>query len=178
MRPPERMAHAPNRYVLPLVFLLSLTFPACTPAEPPENPDAAMAAREASVDGEAIYLTRCQSCHKANGEGIPGEYPPLQNSEYVAGDKERVIRVLLHGLRGEITVNGASYSGVMPPWGDYLDDEQLAALLTFLRSHFGNDADPVSAAEVARVRAAAERQTPWTADELERLADPSLPLSE
>ncbi len=164
----NRMMH---RTCAAVVLLLPFLLSACAPSESAEEaavPAEATVVAEAVVDGGAVYRTRCISCHGANGEGIPGEYPPLQANSDIAGDTGRMIRVLLHGLQGELTVNEATYNSVMPPWGAYLDDDQVAAVLTFLRSHFGNEATPVTAAEVARVRAQTiDRQTPWTIAELD-----------
>lgn len=119
--------------------------------------------------GEELYMTRCVSCHRANGEGTPGVFPPLAGSEYVTGDKGRLIRIVLHGMSGERIIKGDTYNGVMPPWDGLLDDVQLAAVLTFVRSNFGNEADAVTEEEVARVRSAVgDRETTWTVDELNR----------
>lgn len=119
--------------------------------------------------GEQLYTSRCASCHQYNGQGVGGEFPPLVKTDWVTGDEERLIRVVLGGLSGEITVNGRTYSGAMPPWGGFLDDRQVADLLTFLRSSWGNEAPPVSAEEVAAVRQATQgRDRMWTEAELTR----------
>jgi len=117
--------------------------------------------------GEEIYRTRCLSCHMPDGEGVTGAIPPLAGSAYISGDKGQLIRIVLHGLHGERVIDEVTYNGVMPSWSELLDDAQLAALLTFARSNFGNQADAVLVEEVARVRSAeANRTTPWTVDEL------------
>ncbi len=119
------------------------------------------------VDGQEIYLTRCTSCHQMSGEGVPGVFPPLNDSEFVGGDKGRLIRVILNGLSGEVVVNGVTYSGMMPPWGSFLDDKQVADVLTYIRSNFGNAADAVTPAEVAAVRTLVkDRKATWTMEEL------------
>ncbi len=128
------------------------------------------------MDGEELYMTRCLSCHMTNGEGVPGVFPPLTESEYVTGDKGRLIRMILNGLSGEIVVNGVTYSGMMPPWGGFLNDEQVADVLTYIRGAFGNDADAISADEVARVRAAVgDRKDTWTIDELNQEENLGIP---
>lgn len=130
-------------------------------------------------DGEEIYMTRCLSCHMTNGEGVPGVFPPLAGSEYVTGDKGRVIRMILHGLTGEITVKDVTYSGMMPPWGGFLTDEQVAQVLTYVRSNFGNEAEAVTTEEVAAVRAAVgERKDAWTMEELNDEANQGIPGGE
>ena len=130
----------------------------------------------ADEDGAEIYMTRCMSCHQMNGRGIAGVFPPLTGTEWVMGDKGRLIRIVLHGLTGEIDVEGETYSGAMPPWKSFLSDEQTAALLTYIRSSWGNDAPEVTVAEVAKVRAATEeRREPWTQEELSLAENQGIP---
>ena len=130
-------------------------------------------------DGEQIYLSRCMSCHQMNGQGISGVFPPLDGSDWVTGDKGRLIRLVLHGMSGEVEVQGVTYSGAMPPWKDFLDDEQMAAMLTYIRTSWSNDADEVSTEEVAAVRAAtADRSDPWTQEELSEEANQGIPGTE
>jgi len=127
-------------------------------------------------DGEQIYNTRCVSCHQMNGQGVPGTFPPLNDTDWVNGDKGRLIRLLLSGLSGSIEVKGQTYSGTMPPWGGALDDEEMAAITTYIRTNFGNDAPPVTAEEVAKVReATSSRKKPWTAKELRKDANQGIP---
>lgn len=107
--------------------------------------------------GESLYQQRCITCHMPNGEGIPGTYPPLAGSEYAGAANSAVpIRIVLHGIQGPITVHGTTYNGLMPAYGVgvVMSDEEVAALLTFVRSSFGNSASAVSAADVAREREA------------------------
>lgn len=131
---------------------------------PGSSPVPALAA---PPDGQQVYMTRCMSCHQVNGQGISGVFPPLDKSDWVTGDKERLIKVVLHGLSGPIDVNGVKYSGAMPPWGTFLKDDETAALLTYIRTSWSNKADKVTPEEVAKVRAAtADRKKPWTAAEL------------
>jgi mono/diheme cytochrome c family protein len=85
----------------------------------------------------------------------------------VNGDEEKIARIVLHGLTGPVEVAGETYSGMMPPWGGVLKDPELAAVLTYIRSSWGNKATPVTAAKIASIRAATTaRTTPWTAAEL------------
>lgn len=130
----------------------------------------------ADEDGAEIYMTRCMSCHQMNGRGITGVFPPLTGADWVTGDKGRLIRIVLHGLTGEIDVQGETYSGAMPPWKSFLNDEQTAALLTYIRSSWGNEAPEVTVAEVAKVRAATEeRREPWTQEELAQAENQGIP---
>lgn len=115
--------------------------------------------------GQQTYRRACITCHQADGNGISGVYPPLQQTEWVLGDRGRLIRLVLNGMEGPVEVNGQTYNQVMQPF-DYLSDEQIAAVLTFVRQNFGNDAGAVTPMEVAAVRAANERDDLWRPDEL------------
>ena len=131
----------------------SFTEQPATPSQPP--------------DGRQLYATTCSACHQLTGLGLPDVYPPLAGSEWVTGDEERLIRVVLHGLTGEIEVAGETVSGAMPAWGESLDDASVAAVLTYIRTTWNNAASAVAPATVARVRrATAGRTSPWTAKEL------------
>jgi mono/diheme cytochrome c family protein len=101
--------------------------------------------------GKNIYNTYCLSCHQKDGSGVPGMYPPLQNSNIVTGDKDKLIHILLNGLEGEIEVNGDIYDGVMPKQSN-LTDEQIANVLTYIRQNLGNKAGEVRMEEVAKMR--------------------------
>ena len=140
------------------------------PAPKPAAKAAATPAAQAPAqgpDGKVVYSTTCAACHQATGEGVEGTYPPLAGSEIVNGDEAKVVRIVLHGLTGPVEVAGETYSGMMPPWGGVLKDPELAAVLTYVRSAWGNKAAPVTVSKVAAIRAAtASRTTPWTAAEL------------
>jgi len=116
--------------------------------------------------GQAIYEALCLNCHQASAQGLTGVYPPLAKSEWVAGDAQTLIRITMHGLAGPTKVQGKDYGLVpMPPMG--LDDQQLADVLTYVRSAFGNKAPAVKPDEVKVVREATKGRTaPWTAAEL------------
>ena len=116
--------------------------------------------------GAQIFSSTCAACHQAKGEGTD-MYPPLAGSEWVQGDESRVVRIILHGLIGDVEVQGQVYNGAMPAWGPSLNDAEVAAVATYIRSSFGNKALPITEATVAKVRAANEgRTTPWTIPEL------------
>jgi len=108
---------------------------------------------ETLAEGQAVYEQYCLTCHQASGRGVPGMAPSLVKSDWVAGDEERLIRVVLEGLEGPITVSGESFEGVMGAQA-YLTDEQVAAVLTWLRQSFENHAPPVDPGRVAELRAA------------------------
>jgi len=87
----------------------------------------------------------------------------------VLGEEERVVRIVLHGLQGPVTVKGGTYNGAMPAWADVMSDAEIAAVLAYVRSSWGNSAGAIAVEKVAQERAAtAGRTTPWTAAELGR----------
>jgi mono/diheme cytochrome c family protein len=114
----------------------------------PQTPDEVLKA------GARIYANVCQACHQPHGNGGSGN-PPLNGSEWVAGDKAsaaRLSRILLYGLNGPITVKGTAYNGQMPSHGGALKDWQIAAVLTYVRNSWDNKAEPVTVADVATAR--------------------------
>ena len=134
-----------------------------TLAELQGTPAAAGAA--AAVDGAAVYAARCAACHQAAGTGLQGAFPPLAGSEWVAGKASTVVAIVLHGISGTLTVKGSKYNGVMPAFGPQLQDAEVAAVLTHVRTSWGNSAAPVTAAEVAAVRKdTAARNAPFNGD--------------
>lgn len=112
----------------------------------------------------------CMQCHQDTGKGIPGTYPPLVGSPVVLGDPATPIRILLHGLQGEITVEGGTFNGQMPSW-DRFSDEQIAAVLTYVRNSWSNSAPAVDPKLVATIRKqTGTRAQPWTWPELQEAA--------
>ncbi|MFT3828930.1 MAG: cytochrome c [Opitutaceae bacterium] len=130
----------------------------------------ATAAPDPVAAGKRLFAQNCATCHQASGQGLPGVYPPLANSDWVNGNPEAIGRILLHGLSGEVTVNGGTYNGAMPsfgPLGSNWKDDRIAAVLTYIRQEWGNKAAPVTTEQVAAIRAAtAGRNKAWTATEL------------
>ncbi len=117
---------------------------------PAEHPPVA-AAKPAAPTGEDVYKRTCVACHQANGEGMPNTYPPLAKSDYLS-DKAKVIKQVLKGSSGEITVNGKTYNNTMPP--QQLSDEEMASVLTYVYSNFGNSGGTITPEEVKAARAA------------------------
>ena len=140
--------------LLPLLALLVLAgSPAFAQKKPAAKaPAKAPAAGSALLKGKSVYTQYCLSCHQADGGGVDGLNPPLGKTDYVLGDKPRLIKVLLNGLLG-VDINGEEYHNVMPAQ-DQLSDQQMADVLTYVRNNFGNKASAVTAAEVKAVRAA------------------------
>lgn len=94
----------------------------------------------AQADGAAVYL-RCFGCHTATGSGIPGTYPPLagHTAELVKADRAYPVKVVLYGIAGEIEIGGKKYNGKMPGFGDQLKDDEVAALMNYILSRWGNE---------------------------------------
>ncbi len=122
-------------------------------------------------DGPQLYTLYCSACHAPDGKGATGgTFPPLAASPWVAGDPDRAVKVVLHGLHGPVDVLGKTYNLEMPPQGAMLPDDQIAAILTHVRSSWGNSSPAVTADAVKTIRAAtADRKTAWTAEEILKL---------
>jgi glucose/arabinose dehydrogenase/cytochrome c553 len=99
-----------------------------------------------------VYTTYCAACHQRDGKGDGNRFPPLAGSEWVNGDKSKLISVILNGLQGPVQVKGLPYNEVMPAHGGFLKDDEIAQVVTYIKSNFGNTAGTVTAAEVAEVR--------------------------
>lgn len=117
-------------------------------------------------EGQKIYQTNCMACHQVNGQGLPGAFPPLAESEWVAKDPALLARIILGGLQGPITVNGNEYNSIMAPLGAVLSDEQVAYVLSYIRQEWGNTAGPVEPTVVAEARADMGTRGMWTVEEL------------
>ncbi|MEA3161741.1 MAG: hypothetical protein QOD95_3289 [Gammaproteobacteria bacterium] len=136
-----------------------------TLADVHEQPKAAGGTAAAAGDGAEIFAARCAACHQAGGTGIPGAFPPLAGSNWVTGPDVTAVRILLHGVQGRLSVNGVAYNGAMPEFGSQLSDAEIAAVLSYVRSQWGNKAAPVRAPLVTTERAAtAAHSEPWNGD--------------
>lgn len=123
--------------------------------------------KESARTGEQIYIQICQSCHMPTGEGRIGLNPPLAGSEWVLKDPSVPIRIVLHGLMGEIEVVGIRYNSVMSPWGPHFNDQEIANVLNYIRNSWGNKAEiEITAAMVKEQREKYPGKTMWTASEL------------
>lgn len=100
--------------------------------------------------GQDVYSAQCMSCHMENGEGLEDVFPPLAKSDYLMADKERSIREVIHGVSGEMTVNGKTYNGFMS--GFDLTDQQVSDVLNYIRNTWGNTGEAVTPHDVAAVR--------------------------
>ena len=125
----------------------------------PQSGDAALAAR-----GKTVYESVCGICHGSDGLGKANQAPPLAASEWVAKDVVSLARVPLAGLNGPIQVAGHDWNLSMAPMGAGLSDADLAAVLTYIRSAWGNKSAPISEADVKAARAAINGNAPSAAD--------------
>jgi mono/diheme cytochrome c family protein len=129
------------------------------------------------VSGAQVYSSRCVSCHQSNGQGVSGAFPPLIGTSWVQ-NKGQIIRILLHGMQGEVDVKGETYNGNMPAWGSVLNDKEIAAVITHVRQSWANDYSEVTTEEVAAVRSATEGRTdPWSPEELQQSENQAVPSS-
>ena len=142
-----------------------------------ENEQATQTEAAVKIDpvamGKRLFSTptACIQCHQATGLGIAGTYPPLAGSEFVNGPDDRIIRILLDGLKGPVKVKGTTFPGVtvMPsfgPSGFNWTDDKIADVLTYVRQEWGNKAPPVDAAKVAQIRQQVATHEAWTAEEI------------
>jgi len=124
---------------------------------------------EVHARGEAVYAKTCIACHGIDGLGVPEAFPPLDGSDWVTGDPALPVKIVLHGLMGPVTVGDSTINSVMAPLGPTLGDQEIADVVTFVRQRWSNDASPVDASLVGKVRAETkDRTTMWTASELGR----------
>ena len=140
-------------------FFASLLFGGCQSEAPPAR------------SGAQVYAASCANCHLSSGEGSGRFYPPLAGSECVVGDSDTLIRIVMHGIKGEITVKGKDYNNIMPPWGGALTDEELSNVLSYIRSSWGNGASPILKEDVALIRKEHKDQTLWTVEKLQEIIE-------
>ena len=121
--------------------------------------------------GKQVYGGNCANCHQATGEGQPGSYPPLGGSEWVNGNVNELYAIMLHGLQGPLTVKGGAFgSQQMPGWSTTLNDEKIAAVMTYIRGSWGNTSPPVKTEDVSAARGKfASHADAYTQPELEKI---------
>ncbi len=123
------------------------------------------------AQGKRLYI-HCMGCHGVDGEGMGGTYPPLNGSPVVLGPPGILTRVLLHGIEGPVTIGGKTWDSAMVA-APVRGNDELAAIMTYIRRAWENNAEPVDAAEIMRVKRATEgRLAPWTIAELEAIEAP------
>ncbi len=139
----------------------------------PTSGTAVVAKIDPLVLGKKQYNLACVTCHMPNGLGLPGVYPPLAESEWVLGSEDRLISIVLHGLKGPVTVKGNVYGtaampafGQVPGSGYNWNDEKIAAVLTYIRHEWGNNAAAIATERVTEIRNKAGARKEWTEAEL------------
>jgi len=126
-------------------------------------------AASAKPNGAAIYSAQCSACHQANGQGVPGAFPPLAESEWLLADAPIPVAIVHDGLQGKIEVAGNTFQGVMPKFGGNLSDAELAAVLSYARSEWGNGASEVDPAVVTEHKERFGDRKEWSAEELKEV---------
>lgn len=116
--------------------------------------------------GRIQFQSYCAACHQDEGQRA-GDVPPLAASPWVTGPGNRLIRIVLHGVRGPMEVNGKTYDREMPGFGQVLSDAEIASLLSYVRGRFGGPSEPIAPETVGRIRAAHQNRTAyWNVEEL------------
>jgi mono/diheme cytochrome c family protein len=142
-----------NITIKKLVFLLGIVLSvASLNAQVKKGNPVSSSSSSSLLKGKAVYTQYCLPCHQVDGGGVMNMNPPLIETTYVLGDKTQLINILLKGLNKPIVIDGDKYTNPMPAV-NYLSDQQIADVLTYVRNSFGNKASAISAAEVKTVRA-------------------------
>jgi len=139
-------------------------FQGIVPVDAGDSRTALAPAGSVPADGRVVYAANCVACHQGTGLGISGAFPPLAGAEWVLTDPQIPAQILLHGMQGPIEVAGNTYSGVMPVMS-HLSDDELAAVLSYIRSDWGNSATPVTADWFAEQRLLFPERGPWEGGE-------------
>ncbi len=141
------------RRLIVAILFLSVFINACTKKEKSastENDSVDATVSESIARGQIVYKQYCIACHMADGLGAPPMNPPLSGTSFIKGDKNLLIPVILKGMTGQ-SIDGQKYHNVMPPL-DFLTDEQIADVLTYVRNSFGNKEDVITSEQVSVVR--------------------------
>lgn len=109
--------------------------------------------KQTIAKGKEVYSLYCLPCHQDDGSGVPHLNPPLVKTSYVLGDKKKLIGIVLNGFQEKVEINGDIYSNVMAPH-DFLTDDEISSVLTYVRNSFGNKAAVVTTADVKTARKA------------------------
>jgi mono/diheme cytochrome c family protein len=136
----------------------------------------AKVAPDPKVVGKALFSANCITCHQATGLGVPGQYPPLAGSEVALGDAtNHLIAIVLKGLQGPVVIEGKPFNNAMQAWEGQYTDSQLASILTYVRSDWGNNAPPITADMVKQIRDEfKDRKEQWTWPEIEKMPPKNL----
>jgi mono/diheme cytochrome c family protein len=142
------------RILLLLLFCVSISV---LPASAQSKKSAPQASSKSGLQavlnrGKLVYGVNCLSCHQADGGGVGNLNPPLYNTDWVTGNKSKLVQMVLKGSRGQVEIDGETFHNTMPSQA-HLTDQQIADVLTYIRNSFGNKASVVTPAEVRAVRA-------------------------
>ncbi len=133
------------------------------PHPPPATTTAQNSQPEESVNGETLFNQQCVACHQSSGQGVPGQFPPLAGNSDLYLSRDFPVLVVLNGMQGKIEVRGNAFNGTMPSFA-YLSDAQIAALVTYIRSAWGNgSARPAGMAKIDAATVKAARSKSMTA---------------
>ncbi|MES2278991.1 MAG: c-type cytochrome [Bacteroidota bacterium] len=135
-----------------VIVILLLITPFCLKAQTKAKAAAPAGLSASIARGQKVYMQYCLTCHQADGGGVPNMNPPLIKTSYVTGDKVRLIKVVLNGFAQSVEIDGESYSNNMPPQ-NFLKDQEIADVLTYVRNSFTNKGTAVTAAQVKTTRA-------------------------
>jgi mono/diheme cytochrome c family protein len=136
---------------------------------PPFIPPLAAGEQKEFDAGRHLFTLTCAACHHPDGLGAPGIAPPLVDSEWVLGSEERLVRLVLQGAQGPIKAAGVSFDSSMPSWASF-SDEQIAAILTYIRRDWEQGAFPIKPETIKAIReASAKHSGAWTEEELSKI---------
>jgi mono/diheme cytochrome c family protein len=165
------LAISPERRVLFLaVICIAALLGGCAAGRQQSSPTPHATTATQAKSGETLFHNYCAGCHVVN-TGARSENPPLEGSSWVTGPETRLIKILLHGVRGRMEVNGQIYNQEMPSFGPILSDADIASILSFVRKRFGELDAAITPDAVSAIRTTNPNRTSyWTVDEL--LANP------
>ncbi len=135
-----------------------------TPLEHQAEAAKARPSTETMAKGADLYSKNCAACHQANGQGLPGAFPPLAESDFIAANPMNVLETTVKGRQGLMVVNGKEYNNVMPAMS-YLSDEELSHIITFVLNSWGNPGGSVTKDQVEDYRKSVKAETTQAAGE-------------
>jgi mono/diheme cytochrome c family protein len=140
-------------FIIPLLYgsLTGLLQHPGTNARPDNTNISSVGFQAEKSEGNQLYIKHCLQCHQTDGKGVRGMFPPLAGNEKIKGPATDIIKIVLFGLEGPITVNERDYNQPMPPQA-YLTDKQIADILSYIRNSWGNQASNITPADVEKVR--------------------------
>lgn len=135
-------------------------------ADTPKPPDPALMAKGKEVFNRPAI---CVTCHQANGQGLPGAFPPLVGSPWLKGEPDRAIKIVLKGMVGPVKVGDQEFNAAMVPLESMLKDDEIAAVLTYVRNEWGNRESEVTTEQVAKIRAELKDASLWNSEDILKL---------